>query len=84
MGKLLSLDLDSLKLGVSCTGAFYMICCMFWALPMHVLFLQFGSFKATCCSALGWMSNQLVLAPEHGKVQQYFYAFLQGLMWLLD
>ena len=41
-------------------------------------------FKQACCSTLGWMSNQLLLAPEHGKVQQYFYAFLQGLMWLLD
>ena len=49
---------------------------------------QFGSFEATCCSALGWMSNQLVLLAPESRTREstavFLCIFLQGLMWLLD
>jgi len=49
---------------------------------------QFGYFEATCCSALGWMSNQLVLLAPESRTREStavsLCIFLQGLMWLLD
>ena len=51
-----SLDLACVKLGVSCIGAFYMICCMFWALSMHAVLV---------CSSLVIL-KQLAVLPWDG------------------